>query len=61
MFERKKKIPIDGPKDYIAILNEKQVATTSDGMSCVGGQGQVCIEIMESCKIVYRFKNCLFF
>ena len=24
-------------------------------MSCVGGQGQVCIEIMESCKIVYKY------
>ena len=31
------------------------------GMSCVGGQGQVCIEIMENCKIVYGFKNCLCF
>ena len=30
-------------------------------MSRVGGQGQVCIEIMESCTIVYRFKDCLFF
>ena len=27
-------------------------------MSRVGGQGQVCIEIMESCKIVNGFKNC---